>query len=70
MISIQFPLCELCVVADEVDALARFCKSCSELLVSVLILKLSLEVLSEDSSEDHVCPPCCFQCEGVALVTY
>ena len=46
------PLHELCVVADEVVVLARFCKSGSEMLVSVKILKLSLEVLSEDSSDD------------------
>ena len=40
--------------ADEVDVPgpSTFCRSSSELLVSVYLLKSSLEVLSEESSED------------------
>ena len=50
----DFPFRELCVVTDEVDVpgSSTFCRSSSELLVSVYILKLSLEVLSKESFED------------------
>ena len=49
----DFPFRELCAVADEVDVpgSSTFGRSSSELLVSVYILKLSLEVLSKESFE-------------------